>query len=360
MTWLFNPKSIRLVLLFYIFFQESVSFAVTIDVFGVDEIREKAILNAYAKNIERLNEDLLYQMRLPNASHKWQKIEALSRKKQRILNQMKKEYHLSYADFEPVIYPDGQGFITIEVIDAENPRGEQYVSKKKSYEKRTTLKNDIVSKMQEYESLGFQLIFDKKISPLISCPVHHCTFGFDEPALKPYLKLFNEAAISEKEKIIEIMNKDKNPERQATAAFLIAHFKEKEEILNLLLPHINSPHAIVRNNVLRVIGEVLQKKNVTLPSVAPFLSLLDSPVLTDRNKSLLILEQLILTEKNKETLILEGKRELLTLLKLKQPNNHETTYAILKKISGKQFGEYDIEAWSKWFDEAKARITSKT
>jgi hypothetical protein len=39
------------------------------------------------------------------------------------------------------------------------------------------------------------------------------------------------------------------------------------------------------------------------------------------------------------------------MLKLKQPNNHNISYQLLKKISGKDFGEDNSIAWEKWIME---------
>jgi hypothetical protein len=51
---------------------------------------------------------------------------------------------------------------------------------------------------------------------------------------------------------------------------------------------------------------------------------------------------------NKNIHIREAGPKLIEILKLLQPNNHDFAYAILKKISGKDFGERNYEAWGRW------------
>jgi len=39
---------------------------------------------------------------------------------------------------------------------------------------------------------------------------------------------------------------------------------------------------------------------------------------------------------------------LLKLLRLRQANNHEPAYEILKELSGKAFGDRDYKDWESW------------
>ncbi|MFA5960575.1 MAG: hypothetical protein WC785_08655 [Tatlockia sp.] len=58
-----------------------------------------------------------------------------------------------------------------------------------------------------------------------------------------------------------------------------------------------------------------------------------------------------LDKKSRMLIIHKGKKNLLALLQLKQPNNHDWAYLLLKKISGKNYGAYNLSAWEKWFAE---------
>ena len=104
---------------------------------------------------------------------------------------------------------------------------------------------------------------------------------------------------------------------------------------------------------MRVMGEMLLKTHITKLDAKPFIDLLQSPYDTTRNKSLLVLYTLADSELNQQEIIRYGRHSLLALLALKQPNNHEFAYAILKKISHQDFGEHDIAAWNAWFDKQK-------
>ncbi|WP_019217962.1 hypothetical protein [Legionella tunisiensis] len=80
-----------------------------------------------------------------------------------------------------------------------------------------------------------------------------------------------------------------------------------------------------------------------------------SPKTTDRNKALSVLAKAAESRDDKNYYS-KGGDKLLAILKLKQPNNHEIAYIILKKISGKNFGENNIDAWKKWLESAQVGL----
>jgi hypothetical protein len=45
---------------------------------------------------------------------------------------------------------------------------------------------------------------------------------------------------------------------------------------------------------------------------------------------------------------------LLTILAMKQPNQQEFAYMIMKELSGQDFGEHNQQAWLAWIKQAKA------
>ena len=157
--------------------------------------------------------------------------------------------------------------------------------------------------------------------------------------------------------IIDTLNHDPDPERRAAAAFLIGHFTNPHEIVSLLSPHVSDPSSFVRNNVLRVLGATIQKAKITQINVPPLLDLLDSPFDTDRNKALWVLYTAADEPKSKPVIIQQGGKKLVSLLRLKQPNNHQLAYEVLLKVSGKNFGENDLVSWENWLRSAQRGMT---
>jgi hypothetical protein len=105
---------------------------------------------------------------------------------------------------------------------------------------------------------------------------------------------------------------------------------------------------------MRVLGEIAEKrKEVPIP-VEPIIKALNYPATTDRNKALYILEGLAANPKNKGIIIGQAGSLLIKLLRLYQPNNHDFAYSILKKVSGKNYGERDYKAWEQWIGKARS------
>ena len=104
---------------------------------------------------------------------------------------------------------------------------------------------------------------------------------------------------------------------------------------------------------MRAIGATMVKDKISEIDVTPFLDALDSPYTTDRNKALYVLFSAATSETSKRLILQKGGDKLLALVQLKQPNNHDWAYQILKKISGKDFGATNVVAWTAWVYSAK-------
>ena len=273
----------------------------------------------------------------------------LSLEKRQITEEIKKNYGFLYVDLDIVLYPsENTHYTTIEVITKNAIEKLRFAPHPKP-QKNTRHQPDLIDKMMTYNKIGWPLMLDKKIdSRTIKCPVYHCTQGFSHPALKPYLKTFNTGAIQEKKLITETLAHDPSAARRAAAAFLVGHFSNPHEILSVLSNHVEDNDEEVRNNVIRVMGSTMRTADIHKIDVLPFIRLLDSPFDTDRNKSLVVLLSAADDELSKKIIIQKSGPQLLDLLRLKQPNNHLIAYALLKKISGEDFGEKNIGAWSNW------------
>ena len=82
---------------------------------------------------------------------------------------------------------------------------------------------------------------------------------------------------------------------------------------------------------MRVLGAVVDKHKVENLELKKITQALNYPYVTDRNKAAYVLLGII--KSNPEThfqVINESGKTLIELLKLKQPNNHDFAYQILK------------------------------
>ena len=334
----------------------------TIDVYGVDQHTSDAIIKKYAPEVAKIELYLQDEFTRARPGEEISKpTENIIKKRFALIDKITKEYGFRFVDFQTVLYPGNDTvYTTIEIVDKNHLERLRFVNRVplgEHEEKRSPHKADLIEAMIEYTSIGFSLIMNHQLgSTLTTCPVYHCVVGFEHPKLKHYLTMFNNGAIKEKALIIETLDHDNDPERRAAAAFLVGHFRDPDEIITILSTHVEDKNEGVRNNVMRVIAETIAKAHITQLDVTPFLDALDSPYTTDRNKALYVLMGGV-NSKSSQPIIQKSGDKLLALLKLKQPNNHDLAYSILKKISGKDFGSTNVAAWTTWVSLAKNQTT---
>jgi hypothetical protein len=188
-----------------------------------------------------------------------------------------------------------------------------------------------------------------------TCPAWHCTHGFENSKLAPFLEKFNKLVPPNENKLARILKEDSRPQYRGNAAFLLAHIKNGRAVANYVLGSVGDPSEMVRNNAVRVLGEIAMKHTEIDIPVEPILKVLNFPATTDRNKAGYVLSSLSQKPMNMKPIIQSGGFILFEMLKLKQPNNHDPAYLILKNVSGQNFGERDYHAWENWLKTAEVK-----
>lgn len=322
-----------------------------VDVYG-DKVHGAQIINQYGKQIEQIISNMVKEIAVSSSSTTVSPaIEKLVAQKQALVQKIQKQYGYKFVNFDTIGYPDKIGYYTtIEVVSPKQPERMRFISQPTKPFKGTP-KQDVVTQIMEYSSNTIQEFMQTHIDPTPKiCPVFHCIGRLDLPKSKPYLRLFNEAAVKQRALILETIKNDPDPQRRGAAVFLVGHFKNLQDLVEVLLPYVKDKDEGVRNNAMRVIGMSMLKAKTTHINidVQPFIDLLDSPLDTDRNKALLVLLAATPSPESRHAIQELGLDKLLAMLALTQPNNHDIAYQILKTVSGKHFGDKDGVAWAKW------------
>lgn len=319
-----------------------------IDLYGTNELEAARIVKKYEKRIADIETQLYEDMQAAQGNLDESTLKEILAKRERLTRQIRLDGGFYYVDLDTISYPDNETlYTTIEVITKSQPGRQRFLTNNKKITKHK-VQHDLIETMVEFTKLETNLLITNQLDiSNLSCPVYHCVSGFHHPKLKPFLATFNKGVLRDKQLIIETLNQDKDPQRRAAAAFLVGHFKDPQEIIAILSPHVNDHDEGVRNNVIRVISGTIHKAKIDMDP-SPFITLLDSPSVTDRNKSLLVLITLSKSPTRKAEIARQGGENLLKLLSLKQPNNHNEAYLILKNISGQDLGEHNITGWRKW------------
>lgn len=209
----------------------------------------------------------------------------------------------------------------------------------------------LITKWKEYENTAMQLVESGQIEPETeTCPAFHCPFGHKHEKLKPYQTIFVDGVKKEADKLFQILAKDKRGEWRAAAAYLVAYYKDGKRVVAGLVDRIRDPDALVRNNALRVLGDIAElRKELVIPS-HPVLEALNFPRVSDRSKALYLTYLLSLNSQQlRDDILRTSVPTLLQLLAAQQPDHREISHGILRKISGRDFASNDIRSWSSWF-----------
>jgi hypothetical protein len=242
-------------------------------------------------------------------------------------------------------------YVTIDVVDNDDTSRLNYFFP----QPHGTISDpdNLIALWGEYQKAGFAKMLHNKDGKIWfkSCPALNCTAGFDDPELKKYKNIFLTQVPNDKDQLITILKDDKDEDKRASAAFLLGHIVDANELITILVPAMHDSSLQVRSGAMRVLaGTLMTKPTVDFP-VSKAIEALDFPDVEDRSKALSLLAALSLQPRYASDIKLNAKTQLLIQLKMNQPYVHDDAYKILTRISGKAFGDRDYAAWENWLNQ---------
>lgn len=341
-----------------------------VDIHGLQGVSAQRLLQEYAPKIAVLETELMrLLLHMNQSSSQLRRYRCLIRRKKRLIRSIQDQGQFGFVDLQTVYYPnDKNSYTTLEIIDHPQSKRMRYINHVSQnhfvyflstmrYQMAAMYQRDLITQMLQYQTWVMQLLLTHQLdNDSQECPIYHCIASFHDPRLRPYLTVFQQGVITQKLLIIMTLHHDKNPHRRAAAALLVGHFQDPKEIISLLSTCVDDPDTEVRNNVLRVMATTLYKSHLTQIDSSPFIRLLDSPYVTDRNKALSILIMLADDPIVQAQILHQGVAHWMDLLRLTQPDNHDLAYTLLKKVSHQHFGEFQLEKWSKWLETYQGRL----
>ncbi|MCC5792143.1 MAG: HEAT repeat domain-containing protein [Legionellaceae bacterium] len=206
---------------------------------------------------------------------------------------------------------------------------------------------------RDYDERKLDLLRQNKLDlSKTSCPALHCTWGFDKEDIKNILPKLQAGVMQHKQALMNIIENSADDDERGDAIFLLAHDTHYQDIANFLMDFTDDASDLVRNNTMRVLGAIVDKHKVKNLKLSKIILALNYPYVTDRNKAAYVLFGIIKSRPETHAQVLnQSGNTLIELLKLKQPNNHDYAYQMLKVLSHKNYDENDYTRWSKWINE---------
>tara|TARA_R110000868_G_scaffold169102_3_gene403971 strand:+ start:277 stop:1383 length:1107 start_codon:yes stop_codon:yes gene_type:complete len=316
----------------------------TIDVYKTDQITAEEVDQKYGKQLAVITEEMRKLKKIGSAAGG----DKMNHAMDILMEGVSKHGSFAYLGLSPVMYPDVKRIsFTLDIVDKKDQFRLQGFKKKPTREVKDP--NHLIEDWHRYEKYVFESFLETRTSPAMSdCSAFHCIYNFTDPAIKQYGVKFNQEVPKHKQELVDILRNDKDDNKRAAAAFLLAHLKNGNEVITLLVPSMRDPSNQVRNNAMRVMGQTLTKlKNTDFP-VEEAVRALQYPTDLDRNKALYIINSLVVQPRYALYIKQHAVNTLLDLLKLEQPNQHNDAYQVLKSISHKNYGDRDYASWKKW------------
>jgi hypothetical protein len=275
---------------------------------------------------------------------------------QKLIQKIQKKYNFPFAEFSIVqFYEPGDlsVHIVLDVVEKNDLESRAHFLP----EPTETLPDpdSLIQSWIEYENTALDLVEAGQISTdSQKCPALHCPFGHEHTKLKKYGPIFTEGVKKNADKLIDIINKDKRPEFRAAGVFLIAYLMDGKKVVPPLVERIKDPDMIVRNNALRVLGDIAEAHPEFVIPVKPLIAALNYPKSSDRSKSVYAVYMLSSNSSAaREEILRDGVPNLLLLLETKVPDQKEFAHNTLKKVSGKEYPMTDLNSWKNWYSKLK-------
>jgi hypothetical protein len=265
---------------------------------------------------------------------------------------LKERFRFPFVEVSPISYfgssPDaGKVFITIDVVEPEDADRLTFAP---APAKDVADPEGLVAAWLDYEKAVWPLQRSGAYKGPYTCKGGmHCALGFNHPELEHREDVFIEKVPAHVAELTAVLRKDKRNERRAAAAFLLAYARDRQQVIDALVPSIDDPSSFARNNVMRVLVMIQQKVDTVVVPLAPVLHAMRFPTTTDRNKAAYLLAGIAkhASTQDRARIAREVGELLVVMADMKQPNNRDPAIDILKAISGEDHGT-DIAAWRAW------------
>ena len=321
----------------------------SIDVFGTDRIGAEEVRRLHGAELEWIARGMLGE-EVPDLGDRYR----------RVLDGLRSSGDYSWLDVAVVqtFGDDGPAVhITVDVVErADSARRMDFAPPPTD---SVAGGEALIEAWDAYVAAGMALLRAGRLEPPRGdCPVLHCLFGFEHPDLRPFAPRLVGLDGARLDTLARVLRGDARAERRAAAAYLLAHGDDAGRVVDALVPAVRDPDESVRNNALRVLIALAGREPPMPLPLDPFLTALEYPATTDRNKAAFVLLGLARRPEHRERILREAGPTLLRMLELEQPNNHDPAYLILRELSGRALDERDHEGWRRWWREATGGAAS--
>lgn len=319
-------------------------YADDVDVYGATEQMSLSILKRYGEKVLSLEKELI-QARLHQ-----EPVKGFLKKQYVLQQQIQNKYHIKRVNFETVYYPkDRSIYTTIQLFDHDFPRWDAYPD----YQAKKG--HDVVDDMILFtEKIPQLYVKYPKFADNPTCKDFQCIVP-DDPVVENDLEHFRKMVEKYPKFVVNTIENDPILDRRRAAIFLLAYFKDPHQIAQILEKTLCDKNYYIRHDTLRVYGELYPKAPDIEFDINRVLLSLKADHVAERNKALIFINEIVTHQKYQQEVKQQAALQLVKLLRLKQPNNHDLAYEILVKISRHPYSAQAITVWDEWAHKVTTR-----
>lgn len=280
---------------------------------------------------------------------------------QKLAKKVQEQFGFAHADWSIVQYfepGDMAIHITLDVVEKQDvARRMPFLPEPKG---KFSDPENLIQQWIAYEDEALTLVESGMLEPeAAACPAFHCPFGHTHPKLKKYEKIFVEGVKKHFKELAEIQEKDERGQWRAASTYLLAYAKDGKSVVTQMIGRIRDPEALVRNNALRVLGDIAEYHAELVIPLPPVIQALEFPRVSDRSKALYVVYLHTMHSPKARDEVMPAIPILVELIQSKQPDHKELSHGILRKISGKDYAAEDFQSWKNWSAKAVKDIAKK-
>lgn len=212
----------------------------------------------------------------------------------------------------------------------------------------------LIEKWGQYEALGRK--FEDSSETVIErpkCRAFYCVWGGLTPELGKLEAEFVANVPAYRDNLVLIMQQHPDPVWRKRAIFLLSYLKDGSEVSNHAAYGLMDPDSDVRDAAISVLNDLTVYHQDVPIAIHEIHRLLDVPYPSDRTKALALMLNLSDNPNYRDFLLKTASKQILKLLRVRYPNNHDMAYTVLSLLSGESFGARDYDAWDRWIWKAR-------
>jgi hypothetical protein len=276
-----------------------------------------------------------------------------------VQRRLTERFHFAFVEVSPISYfgdhPDANKvFITIDVVDADDTARMKFAP---APSKTVADPAGLVAAWLDYEAAVWPLHNSGAYKGPYTCKGGmHCALGFNHPDLESREDLFIAKVPKCVAELTAMLRDDREDKRRAAAAFALAYAHDRQQVIDALVPSIDDPSGLVRNNVMRVLVVIQQKADAVVVPLAAVLRAMHFPTTADRNKAAYALVEIAKRSSpaDRVRIAREVGDVLVAMAAMSQPNNRDPAVQILRAISGEDHGT-DAAGWRAWLARQRGK-----